>query len=224
VHRDRDGTAPLFRERSGAREWTSLLPKYVLSDPDRHRLAAVWGLALLAAVPWRARSATAGRLAVAGLGLACAAQAAALLSHGRTGDRDAVRLVGRSGLRVPGWAVGEAPARWSLADLGWGPLYEPHRYPAGAEVGRRLRLAPGSYRLALAARDLSGAAPSLLVMPDRPGAVPRKTAFVTVPGGWDGAFEVRPGERAVTLLLEGGGPLLVNELALTLQPSGPGPV
>jgi hypothetical protein len=224
VHRDRDGTAPLFRERSGAREWTGLLPAYVLSDPDRHRLAAVWALALLAAVPWRARSATASRLAVAALGLVCAAQAAAMVSHGRTGDRDAVRLVGRSAVRVPGWRIGEVPARWNLASLGWGPLYEPHRHPAGAELGRRLPLAPGSYRLALVARDLAGAAPSLLVVPDRPGAVPRKTSFVPVASGWDTAFVVRPGERAVTLLLEGGGPLLVNELVLTLQPSRPGPV
>ena len=37
VHRDRDGTAPLFRQLSGAREWTGLLPAYVLADPDRHR-------------------------------------------------------------------------------------------------------------------------------------------------------------------------------------------
>ena len=55
VHRDRDDTAPVFRALSGAREWTALLPGYVLEHPDRHRLALTWGLALLAAVPWRAR-------------------------------------------------------------------------------------------------------------------------------------------------------------------------
>ena len=124
----------------------------------------------------------------------------------------------RAGESARSLRVGISPA------LGWGPLYEPHRHPAGAEVGRRLPLAPGSYRLTLVARDLAGAAPSLLVVPDRPGAVPRKTSFVPAASGWDTAFVVRPGERAVTLLLEGGGPLLVNELVLTLQPSRPGPV
>ena len=59
VHRDRDGTAPLFRQLSGAREWTGLLPAYVLGDPDRHRLGAVWAVAILAALPWRARVVTA---------------------------------------------------------------------------------------------------------------------------------------------------------------------
>ena len=58
VHRDRDGTAPLFRQLSGAREWTGLLPAYVLADPDRHRLGAVWAVAILAALPWRTRAVT----------------------------------------------------------------------------------------------------------------------------------------------------------------------
>ena len=155
VHRDRDGTAPLFRELSGAREWTGLLPAYVLSDPDRHRLAAVWGLALLAAVPWRTRPASGVRLAGASLGLALAAQAAASVSHQRTDDRDAVRLVGRPAVRVPGWSVAVAVGRWGPEPLGWGPLYEPHRHPAGAELGRRLALPPGRYRLKLLAQDLA---------------------------------------------------------------------
>ena len=34
--------------------------------------------------------------------------------------------------------VGPAAARWGTDALGWGPLYEPHRHPGGAEVGRRL--------------------------------------------------------------------------------------
>ena len=224
VHRDRDGTAPLFRERSGAREWTGLLPAYVLSDPDRHRLAGVWALALLAAVPWRARPASARRLAVACLGLVVAARAAAVLSRSRAEDRDAVRLAGRSGVRVPGWRVGEAPARWTPHGLGWGPLYEPHRHPAGAELGRRLPLPPGSYRLAIAARDLAGSAPTLVVVPDRPGAVAREAPCASSAAGWEAPFAVRPGERAVTLLLKGGGPLLVTDLTLRVQPPGPGAV
>jgi hypothetical protein len=47
VHRDRDGTAPLWRAASGAEEWTRLLPGYVLdeSTQDRARLTIVWALA-----------------------------------------------------------------------------------------------------------------------------------------------------------------------------------
>ena len=65
-----------------------------------------------------------------------------------------------------------APGEWSPAALGWGPLYEPHRHPAGAELGRRLRLPPGRYLLELAAEGLAPeAAPAVLdVVPDRPGA------------------------------------------------------
>jgi hypothetical protein len=225
VHRDRDGTAPLFRERSGALEWTGLLPGYVLEHPDRHRLAGVWALLLLAAVPWRPRAASARRLAVAGLGLVAAAQTASWLGHDRTGDRDAVRLVGRSGIRLPGWWIGEVPARWSLEALGWGPLYEPHRHPGGAELGRRLPLPPGTYRLELAARDLAGKSPpTLVIVPDRPGAVSREASFDSSTGGWEAAFVVRPGEQAVTLLLRGGGPLVVAGLTLRVQPPGPGAV
>jgi hypothetical protein len=125
VHRDRDGTAPLFRHLSGAREWTGLLPGYVLADPDRHRRAAVWTIALLAALPWRARAATAGRVAVAGLGLALTAHAAATISHARTDDRDAVRLVGRTAVTVPGWRARSSVGQWAPEALGWGPVYEP---------------------------------------------------------------------------------------------------
>lgn len=221
VHRDRDGTAPLFRERSGALEWTGLLPAYVLSDPDRHRLAAVWALALVVAVPWRARAASSARLAAASLGLVAAAQAAASVSHARTADRDAVRLVGRSGTRVPGFSIGAVPSRWGTGALGWGPLYEPHRHPSGAEAGRRLPLPPGRYRLAVRARELAGAFPRLVVRPDRPGAAPRESPFAATAFGWEAPFEVHPGEDAVTLVLAGGGPLLVEGFVLTLQPLPP---
>ena len=227
VHRDRDGTAPLFRELSGAREWTGLLPAYVLADPDRHRLGAVWAVAILAALPWRARAATAGRVAAAGLGLVLAGQAAATVTHARTVDRDAVRLVGRTALRVPGWrAEPRVSAEWTPEALGWGPLYEPHRLPDGAEVGRRLRLPAGRYRLALSGEALApdGAGPPLVVVPDRPGAPGRVSAARPAPSGWEADFEVRPGERAVSLWLRGGGPILLKRLRLTVQPEGTGPV
>jgi hypothetical protein len=227
VHRDRDGTAPLFREMSGAREWTGLMPGYVLADPDRHRLAAVWALALLVALPWRSRTASGPRLAVAGLGLIVAAQLAATLSLAKTGDRDAVRLVGKPALAVPGWRLDrESPAAWGPEALEWGPLYEAHRHPAGAEIGRRLPLPAGRYRLLVRAGDVgaTGPAPELEIAPDRPGAPSQLVSLAPADGRLSGSFAVRPGERAVSLRLWGGGPVLVQELRLTLQPSGAEPV
>jgi hypothetical protein len=52
VHRDREGTAPLWRAASGAEEWTRLLPGYVLeeSEKDRARLTLVLAVALAAAI------------------------------------------------------------------------------------------------------------------------------------------------------------------------------
>ncbi len=223
VHRDRDVTAPLLRELSGAREWTALLPSYVLEDPDRHRLAAVWALALLAALPWRPREASAARLAGACLGLLAAAQAAAVLTHQRTGDRDAVRLVGREVVHVPRLGVGPAAARWGTDALGWGPLYEPHRHPGGAEVGRRLCLPAGRYRLSVAGESL-GEPPELEIAPDRPQAPVRISRSRAVPGGLEADFSVLPGDGGISLALRGGGPALVRGLVLRVQPAGTGPV
>jgi hypothetical protein len=224
VHRDRDETAPLFRQLSGAREWTGLLPGYVLGDPDRHRLAAVWTIALLAALPWRARAATAGRVALAGLGLVLAGQAAATVSRARTDDRDAVRLVGRSAVAVPGWRLGPAVGEWSSGALAWGPVYEPHRFPDGAEIGRRLPLRAGRYRLLVRGEVLGTARPTVVVTPDRPGAQPRASAVRRVAEGWEADFEVRPGEPAVGLSLQGGSAILLKGLGLRVQPPAGGPV
>jgi len=227
VHRDRDGTAPLFRQLSGAREWTGLLPAYVLADPDRHRLGAVWAVAMLAALPWRARAVTAGRVAAAGLGFVLAGQAAATVTRARTDDRDAVRLVGRPAVSVPGWSADpQVSAEWTLEALGWGPAYEPHRVPAGAEVGRRLPLPAGRYRLVLSGEALAPdrAGPPLVVAPDRPGAPVRVSPARPAPSGWEAEFEVRQGERAVSLRLRGGGPILLMGLRLSVQPEDTGPV
>jgi hypothetical protein len=227
VHRDRDGTAPLFRQLSGAREWTGLLPAYVLADPDRHRLGAIWAVAILAALPWRARVVTAGRVAAAGLGLVVAAQAAAAVTHARTDERDAVRLVGRPAVRVPGWSADpHVSGEWTPEALGWGPLYEPQRLPDGAEVGRRLPLPAGRYRLSLLGDALSRerAFPPLVIAPDRPGAPERVSPARPTPSGGEADFDVRPGERAVSLRLRGGGPILLRGLRLSVQPGGTGPV
>jgi hypothetical protein len=224
VHRDRDDTAPLFRERSGAQEWTGLLPGYVLSDAHRDGLAALWGAALILAMPWRPRRASAVRLAVAGLGGMAAAQLAAGIAEPRTGDRDAVRLVGRPALAAPGWApVASARGEWASTALEWGPLYEPHRHPDGAALGRRLALPPGAYGLDLQGQVL-GPGPSgpwLDIVPDAPGSPRRRVLLEPVPEGLAARFRVLPGERAVTLRLGGGGPLLLEQVRVqaNLSPS-----
>jgi hypothetical protein len=216
VHRDRDGTAPLFRAASGAEEWTRLLPGYVLADPDRGRLALVWGVALALGVPWRPRPLTGRRMAVAALGFLAAAGLASRLSHSRTEGRDAVRQLGRTAVATPGWSTsGGWPARWGPDVLDWGPLFEPHRRPGGAVVGGRLALPTGRYELDLLGDAFGPEAPGVELQPDRPGATARR--LERGPNGpW--RFEVGPADGAVTLLLRGGGPFLLKAVELRLQP------
>ncbi len=215
VHRDRDGTAPLFRAVSGAEEWTRLLPGYVLAEPDRRRLALVWATALLLALPWRPRPITAGRMAVAGLGLLAAAGVASSLSLGRSEGRDAVRLIGRTAMAVPGWALSPAwAARWGPEALSWGPLFEPHRHPEGVVLGGRLPLPAGRYELRLEGDELGSEGPGLEVQPDRPGAPWRPAR----PAAGAFLFDVREAEGPVTLRFRTGGPFLLKAVELRLQP------
>ena len=128
---------------------------------------------------------------------------------------------------MPVWsAEGQGREEWPPEALGWGPLYEPHRLPDGAEVGRRLPLPPGRYRLTLLGEALSTDSdfPPLWVTPDRPGAPARVSPARPSASGWQADFEVRPGERAVSLRLRGGGPILLKRLRLSVQPEDPGPV
>lgn len=215
VHHDRDGTAPVFRAASGAEEWTRLLPGYVLAEPDRRRLALVWATTLLLALPWRPRSITAGRMAVAGLGLLAAAGVASSLSDGRSEGRDAVRLIGRPVMAVPGWGLSRGwPARWGPEALGWGPLFEPHRHPEGVVLGGRLPLPAGTYQLRLEGDALGAEGPGLEVQPDRPGA-PWRPAH-PVAGAF--LFDVLEADGPVSLRLRAGGPFLLKAVDLRLQP------
>jgi hypothetical protein len=228
VHRDRDGTAPLFRAESGAYEWTRLLPAYVLAEPDRQRLAVVWAVALGLALLGRRGPAGARGLLVGSGVLVAAAGLAARFSDAVSEGRDAVRVLGRPSLELPAWRfAAAAPAQWGPADLGWGPAYEPHRWPEGAVLGGRLALPPGGYRLVVRGEEPPPAAgePDLRVLPEGPDATIRVCPFRR-DGGLVAEFSVRAEERAVTLRLVGGGPLLLQAVRLErldpgFNPAGP---
>jgi len=211
VHRDRDGTAPLFRMHSGAEEWTGLLPAFVLSEPDRRALAAVWLIALAAAVVPRPRAPARWGHAAAVLGLWAACAAAGALSDARTGPRDAARLIGRDALAVPGWRPGVADARFGAGELAWGPLFEPHRHPGGAVLADRLVLDPGRYRVTLHGESFD-TLPGLLIR-ERGGGVRRETSLAPGAHGVSGEFEV-VGATDLSIALSGGGPFLVEDIAI----------
>jgi len=227
VHRDRDGTAPLWRFASGAEEWTRLLPGYVLGDPDRQRLALVWGAALAAAALARRRPSPVS-LAFGTGGLLVAAGLASVVSHARTEGRDAVRVIGKSAIAVPGWRPeGCAGAQWGPETLAWGPLFEPHRHPAGAALGSRLALAAGGYRVTLLGDDLAPGQATLLDIWPEPIHTPvekRTVVLAPTPGGVQADFEVAARETAVTLRLRGGGARLLQLVTLEAQPCRKGPV
>jgi hypothetical protein len=219
VHRDRDGTAPFLRAASGAEEWTRLLPGHVLAEsaPDRAALTAVWAAALIgAALSGRGASprVTALRLATGSLALVAAAGVASRLSTARTEGRDAVRVVGRPALAVPGWRpVARAEAVWSTEALGWGPAYEPHRAPGGALLGGRLPLGPGPYAIAIEGEAVPSALPPPILEVAVGGAqVPHPLTPAAI--GLAGRFVVPPGQREATLRLTSGGPFLVRSIRL----------
>jgi len=221
LHRDRDGGAPLARAASGAEEWTRLLPGYVLADPDRNRLAATW-IALLAAgvaasgVRRGPRAAPALRVACSLTALGLASAVASSAGVRRSEGRDAVRLLGRPALHLPSLSFEAAfVARWGPEALGWGPLYEPHRHPAGATLAARLSLAPGRYRLVLDAERVAGARqpPQLLVL--SPGVAPRAVPMDDAGPGYAAELSIGPEAPDVTLALAGGGPLVLREVRLS---------
>jgi hypothetical protein len=228
VHRDRDGTAPLFRVQSGAEEWTRLLPGYVLAETaaDRARLAAVWVLVLGAAVVARRGQATPASLGVGCLVLVASAAVASRLSTAAPTARDAVRVVGRAALELPAGPWTSAyEARWDASRLSWAGVYEPHRHPDGAPLGERLPLPPAEYDLHLDTRAgwPGGAIPTV----DVRSRAARLATVVLESGekGLRGRFTVPAGADEISLFLRGGGPLAVERVVLRVQPQGrlPGP-
>jgi hypothetical protein len=214
VHRDRDGTAPFFRAQSGALEWTRLLPGYVLDESARDRVAltVIWAVALGAAAVAR-RTPTAPRVLMGWGGLLAASAVASRLGSDGSGGRDAVRLLGRTAIVLPAGPVVRGEARWTPADLGWGPLYEPHRHPDGAEIGSRLPLAEGDYTVEIQVERV-------------PSSLPPPALEVRTGGGWRagplqegpagvlrGGFQL-PARGSATLVLRDGGPLILKEIRL----------
>ena len=185
------------------------------------------GLALAAFSRRRGRP-TASGFAAASVGLVIAAGVASGLGHGRSGGRDAVRLVGSPAALLPGLRIeAEAVGVWSAAVLDWGPLYEPHRHPGGAPLGERLGLPRGSYELRVEidpGLPLPETLPGLAVVEEKRLVPqhPRLVPFRSGRGGLVAGFDAE-GEGAVSLRLDGGGPLSLRLVTLrrsTFSPSG----
>ncbi len=232
VHRDRDGTAPLFRAASGALEWTTLLPSFVVPPgewaydrayDDRQALTALWAVALALAVfgPRRPR-ATAPRLALAVLGAVGAAGVAQTVSTGRSDGRDAVRLIGRPALALPrGQSVRDA--LWEASDLRWGGDYCDPRLAIGVALGSRLPLPPGRYALAIQVDGpMPEVAPAVAVRPEGQPDAQRGVPLAPGAGRLEGLFDVLPGERAIRLMLHGGSAFWLESVRLTPLSQAPG--
>jgi hypothetical protein len=196
------------------------------SGRDRARLTMVWVAALAAAVAGgrKDRAATPSGLAAAGIGLVVAAGLASRLSSARTEGRDAVRVIGRPALAVPGWVpMRAAPAVWTTDVLTWGPTYEPHRAPLGVVIGDRLRLPPGDYAVAIRGERVpSELPPPILIGGAGPGPAAFPTRLSPSPEGLGGVL--RTTEKETTLRLEGGGPFIIKDIRLerhsTISASG----
>ena len=153
------------------------------------------------------------------MGLLAAAGVASRSRRTRTGGRDAVRLVGRPALAVPGLSFRAAAAgRWPASALAWGPLYEPHRFPTGAPLAERLRPSRGPVRLVVKA-EVSTSRPDL---PDLRLQGPRcggsRPPFARVPEAGAPVSSFRSPDRDLTPLVEGGGAFLAESLELRVQP------
>jgi hypothetical protein len=115
-------------------------------------------------------------------------------------------------------------AAWTTADLAFGPLYEPHRHPGGAEIGSRLRAPAGIYTLEIDAQRVPSALSLPLLEVRRPGGETSTVPLVDDGGALAARLDI-PVAREVTLALRGGGPLILNEIRLrgsTFSPrSGP---
>jgi hypothetical protein len=223
VHRDRDGSAPLFRAHSGALEWTRLLPGFVLDESARDRVAltAIWAVALGAAALAR-KPPTASRVILGWGGLLAASAVASRVGTHPSGGRDAVRLIERTALGVPSGPVVRGEARWTAEDLGWGPLYEPHRHPDGAEIGSRLALPEGNYTFELDVDRVSSTLSPPVLEVGRAAGGSSGELHEDPAGTLIGGVRLVGGSPA-TFVLRGGGPLILKEIRLRRSTFSPDP-
>jgi hypothetical protein len=224
IHRDRDGTAPFFRRHSGAVEWTGLLPGYVLGEEDRHRLAVVWGGTLLVAVALAGRRPSVRGLLLSSGGLALAGIVAGGVSDAGQQARDALRVVGRPALAVPGWRyVPRSVATWGPESLAWGALYEPHRHLDGAVLADRIAILSGRLELDLDPILPAGQPPQLVVRLETQPPREARYALRREGGRLVGEFDTRGlGSARVPrrLALLAGDALLLKQIRLSIFSCG----
>lgn len=220
VHRDRDGVAPFFRTESGAREWTSALPSFVLPE-DRTARALVWPWAVLLALPLagalsgRGRegriSQNRGTLAATAAFMMAAGIADRMSPRARSPERDATRLLGSRSLDLPSFRLrDEGRASWDL-----GLFYEPHRAPLGVTFARALSLEPGRHELTLQSSDaLGGAAPTLIVTNHRTGKGVRQPMYPAGSSRSLTATIMLDAAAEIDLSLAGGEPVALTRAGL----------
>jgi len=179
IHRDRDGVAPFFRTQSGAREWTSVLPSFVLPE-DRPTRVLLWPWAALLALPLigairgrRAEDQAPGSRGafIAALALMAAALVADRMSpRTRSPEREATRLLGSPSLGLPSLRFDPlGRAAWAV-----NLFYEPHRAPLGVMFARAVSLEAGRYELTLDAGEATpGLPPDLIATNHRTGKTGR---------------------------------------------------
>src|SRR5262245_12868617 len=216
IHRDRDGTAPFFRRLSGAQEWTGLLPGFVLAEADRWPLAGLWAgaLGLAALLPGRRPSAL-GLLASAA-GLAATAGVAARVGDTRSDGRDALRLLGRPAVAVPGWIFAPAvTATWGPEALAWGPLYEPHRHPDGAVLADRVLVRSGHIEIETDESLTVGEPPRMVVRTETQPPYTERFEMSRKGSRLVADFQVAGAAAPVRLAIEGGSPLLLRGIRLS---------
>ena len=215
IHRDRDGTAPFFRTQSGAAEWTSVLPSFVLEEDRATRvLAWPWGVLLVLGVVCSTREKSRRTPVVtetlaASLAFAVTAIIAASLSpRAPPVERNATRLLGHP-------AIGLSSSSYtSAADAEWssGVVFEPHRHPNGQAVGSAILLERGRYRARLASADREpGSRPPTLLVLRRGGAIAERFPMSEALEAW---FRV-DARGEFDLALEGGAPFEVRTVRLS---------
>ncbi len=196
-----------------------------VATPHRDGLAARLGGG---AAPRRALAperVSAGRLAVAGLGWIAAAQLAAWIAEPRTGDRDAVRLVGRPALAVPGWVpVAAAEGEWGTHRARAGALStSPTVTPRGPPWAADSRSGPGPTSWTSWARSWARAprgrgSTSSPTLPGRPDA---GSSSNLARKGWGRTSRCSLANERSRSGCGGGGPLFLEQIRLRANPSRP---